>query len=122
MPQRGPGLPQPPAAPTRRKTYAPGQEPVYTKVVEGLGWVWGAFPWLLFLAMIGLNVVVRTGHVQNLALAGLLVLVSVVADGLLVIWLVFDVMYNQAPWWWVLVALFCPFGFLIYWFMGRQGA
>ena len=93
---------------------------MYTKVVESLGGFWDAFPWVAWLFMLLLNGATFAGKVPA-AVEALVGIIGWALDGLVLIWIIFDVLYRSAPWWWILVCLFCPLGFLIYWFKGREG-
>ena len=113
-------LPHPPPAPTRQQRYASPEAPVYSKVVEALGGFWDAFPWVVWGLWVVLFVLILSDKLPDPALP-LVGLFRWVMHGLLVIWIVFDVLYREVQWWWILVCLFCPIGLWLYWFRGREG-
>ncbi len=121
-----PATPQPPPQPppiTPRQTRPPStsQIPTTARIVRAVGGFWNIFPW----AAIGFGALAGLLPQVAFELAPFLVLPYLLVTGLvglaLVVWIIIDVIHQEASVIWLLVCLFCsPIGLVLYLLLGRQ--
>ncbi len=124
--QAGPPLPRAPEpTPSAAAGRRPRADPLPGRIVFMFGDFWDVFPWLA-LIMDVLPVLVRYTAFDPRELApALLILFAAVISlwGLaLVIWIIVDVLDQEAGWWWIPIAIFfChPIGLILYLLTGRD--
>jgi len=113
-----PMAPPPPVIGGRRPARPRPDPPFYHAIVEGLGGFWDIFPWIGLAFYIGSR---SMGFLHVSPVAALVLLVCALVWNLTYIfWVIFDVLYFSAEWWWILVSILCyPIGLVLYLVKGR---
>ena len=128
-PPNGPGkAPPPSAAPeaplapvaSRRRPRIDLPPPLHTQIVVRIGDFWNYYPWI-GLVVSACVAWVNLAHTPG-PLAIVLSLVALIWFLTYGAWVILDVFYREADWWWIPIAiLFCyPLGFIGYLLWGRE--
>ena len=122
---RAPGAPPPPppmaepAASDRRGRRKQANPTFYHGIVEGMGGFWDWYPWLGLVVGIGWRVLGMAGAPAPVVLA--ILLLQVIWASTYILWVIFDVLYFGAHWWWIILSICCyPIGLVLYLVKGRE--